>query len=70
MKSGRLLKHRVIASVIGGVFFLVESLNPEFLRPAVQSRTILVHVFLVLFGAAMLVQAYILYKQLKAKNST
>jgi hypothetical protein len=69
MKSPGLLKFRIVLSAICGVFFILQSLNPNFLRPAIESRTIYVHVFLALFGAAFLLQAYFLTKQLKARQS-
>lgn len=69
MKSVGLTKIRAFLSVAGGGFFLVQSLNPQFLRTNLESTDIFVHVFLALFGAAFFAQAYVLGKQINGQNS-
>jgi len=67
MEDRGLLKFRMIVSIVLGAGALLASFNPDFLRPSIESRTIAVHVFLALFGAACLVQSYVLGKQLRSE---
>jgi hypothetical protein len=69
MKSHGYQKIRIIVSMVAGFFLLVESLNPDFLRSTIESRTIFGHVFIAVFGAAFLVQAYVLWRHLIAPDS-
>jgi predicted membrane channel-forming protein YqfA (hemolysin III family) len=68
MKSQRFLKFRIVVSVAMGVFLLIESTNANFLRPAVESRAIFVHIVVALLGAAFLVQAAILGEKVTRKT--
>jgi hypothetical protein len=69
MKSPGFLKFRVGLSVVGGTFFLGQSLNSQFLRPGVESRDTFIYVFLALFGIAFFVQAYVFGKHLNGQSS-
>jgi ABC-type uncharacterized transport system permease subunit len=69
MKNRRLLQFRLTFSTAAAVFFLEQSLNAEFLRPTVQSQTLFVHISLAIFGVALLVQSFVLIKQLQAFDS-
>jgi hypothetical protein len=69
MKSHGYQKIRIIVSIVTGFFLLGESLNPDFLRSTIESRTIFGHVFIALFGAACLVQAYVLWRKLVVPRS-
>jgi hypothetical protein len=68
MKSLGLLKFRMIMAIGCGLFLLLQSLNPQFLAPAVPSRGPLVHGFLALFGIAFLIQAAYLQRDLKLQG--
>jgi hypothetical protein len=70
MKSRGLLQLRMIVSAVVGVFFLLKSLDTNFLRPNIASRTVPVHVFLALFGTALLVQALVQGRQLRRVKFT
>jgi hypothetical protein len=64
MRNRRLLQLRLTFSTAAAIFFLFQSLNAEFLRSAVHSRNIVVHVSIAIFGAAWLVQSFALIRQL------
>lgn len=63
-KSRWLLQLRLTFSTAAAVFFLAESLNSDFLRPADPSQTIFVHICVAIFGVAWLVQSFALIRQL------
>lgn len=63
-KSRWLLQLRLTFSTAAAVFFLAESLNSDFLRPADPSQTIFVHICVAIFGVAWLVQTFALIRQL------
>ena len=64
----RLLQFRLIFATAVGTFFLAESLNPNFLRPKDPSDIAFVHVCIAIFGAAWLLQSFVLIRQLQAHN--
>ncbi len=63
-KSHWLLQLRLTFSTAAAVFFLAESMNADFLRPADPSQMIFVHACIAIFGVAWLVQTFVLTKQL------
>jgi hypothetical protein len=63
-RNRRLLQLRLAFSTAAAVFFLFQSLNADFLRTAVQSRNVFLHVCIAIFGAAWLVQSFVLVRQL------
>lgn len=63
-KSRWLLQLRLTFSTAAAVFFLAESLNSDFLRPADPSQTVFVHICVAIFGVAWLVQTFALIRQL------
>jgi hypothetical protein len=66
MKSRFHLRFRAIAAALAGVVLLLESVNSEFLRAHIEAWPTLVNLFIALFGAAFLIQSYVLVKQLQA----
>lgn len=68
VRSRRLLQWRLTFSTAAGVFFLAESLNREFLRPAIASRTSFVHICIAIFGVVWLVQSFALIRQLQGDD--
>ncbi len=63
-KGRWLLQLRLTFSTAAAVFFLAESLNSDFLRPADPSQTIFIHICVAIFGVAWLVQTFALVRQL------
>ncbi len=63
-KNQWLLQLRLTFSTAAAVFFLAESMNANFLRPADASQTIFVHACVALFGLVWLVQTFVLIGQL------
>ncbi len=59
---------RLIVSYGLGAFFVVESFNPDFWRPHIESLALPVHVFICLFGLMWLVQAAALHRQLRKQQ--
>jgi hypothetical protein len=52
-----------------GAFFVVESFNPDFWRPHIESLALPVHVFIGLFGLMWFVQAVAIQRQLRKQQS-
>lgn len=63
-KSCWLLQLRLTFSTAAAVFFLAESMNADFLRPADASQMVFLHVCIAIFGIAWLVQTFVLTRQL------
>jgi ABC-type uncharacterized transport system permease subunit len=59
-----LLQLKLAFSTAAAVFFLFQSLNADFLRTASPSRNIFLHICIAIFGAAWLVQSFVLIRLL------
>jgi len=59
MRRG-LLQRRVAATGVAAVFFLIESFNPDSLKPRDPSWTLFVQTCIGLLGIAWIAQCYIL----------
>lgn len=68
MTSHQLLRIRIIVFAVAGLIFLVQALNPGILHSANGSRTLVIHLFLALFGGALLAQAYVLGTELRTRD--
>ena len=64
MQSRFQLRFRAIVAAIAGAVLLLESVNSEFFRAHIEAWPTLINLFIALFGAAFLIQSYILVKQL------
>lgn len=64
-----LLQLKLAFSTAAAVFFLLQSLNLDFLRTASPSHNVFVHVCIAIFGAAWLVQSFVLVRQLYREDS-
>jgi hypothetical protein len=64
VRSRLLLQLRLAFSTAAAVFFLFQSLNSDFLRTPVASENVFLHVCIAIFGAAWLVQVFVLVRQL------
>jgi hypothetical protein len=62
-------RFRAAVAMVVGVWILTESANPNFLRPAVESRATFVHVALAVFGITFLVHGAVLLKRLTSSSS-
>lgn len=51
-----------------GVFFLVESFNPNFWRANIATWNPIVHVFIAMFGVACIIQAVVIHRQLRSQK--
>lgn len=60
---------RLIISYGLGGFFVVESFNPDFWRPHIESLALPVHLAVGLFGLMWFVQAVVIHRQLKKLRS-
>jgi hypothetical protein len=67
-RNRRLLQLKLAFSTAAAVFFLAQSLNPDFLRLASASETVFVHVCIAIFGVAWLVQSLVLIRQLHRED--
>jgi hypothetical protein len=68
MKSRFQLRFRAIGTAIAGLVLLLESANSEFLRPHIEAWPTLVNLFIALFGAAFVIQSYVIAKQLQESS--
>jgi hypothetical protein len=59
---------RLVVSYGLGAFFLVESFNPDFWRPNIESLVPFVHLFVGLFGVMWFVQAAAIHRQFKKQD--
>jgi hypothetical protein len=66
MQSRFQLRFRAVVAALAGVVLLLESVNSEFLRAHIEAWPTLINLFIAFFGAAFLIQSYILVKQLQA----
>lgn len=64
------LELRLTLSIAAAVFFLAESVNSAFLRPAIGSRTIFAHVCVAIFGATCAMQSFGLIRQLRNQDQS
>ena len=60
---------RLIVSCAMGAFFVIESFNPDFWRPHLESLATVVHLFIGLFGLAWLIQAVFIFRQLRTEQN-
>jgi ABC-type uncharacterized transport system permease subunit len=59
---------RLVVACGMGMLSIAESLNPNFLRTSSPSWNLLIHLFIALFGAAWLIQATFIHKQIKVQK--
>lgn len=59
---------RLIVAYAMGVFFLVESFNPNFWRANIATWNPIVHVFIAMFGVACIIQAVVIHRQLRSQK--
>jgi hypothetical protein len=65
MKSRFQLRFRAIGTAIAGFVLLLESVDSEFLRSHFEAWPTLVNLIIAVFGAAFLIQSWVLVKQLQ-----
>jgi uncharacterized membrane protein YqaE (UPF0057 family) len=63
------LRLRALFAALAGLVLLFESVDAEFLRRGFQAWATMVNIFIFLFGAAFLLQSWLLFKQLQAARS-
>jgi hypothetical protein len=63
------LRLRATFAALAGLLLLFESVDAEFLRRGFQAWATMVNLFIFLFGAAFLLQAWLLIRQLQDVRS-
>lgn len=59
---------RLLVAYGMGLLSLAESLNPNFLRMSVAPWNPFIHLFVALFGAAWIIQAVFIHKQIREQR--
>jgi uncharacterized membrane protein YcjF (UPF0283 family) len=63
------LRFRAVIAALAGLVLLLESVDSEFLRSGFEAWRTMVNLIIALFGAAFLLQSYLLVKQLQEARS-